>query len=333
MRRREFLWLLGSGFAVGYPCAVRAQKIGKIYHVAIVMSAGPVSRISETGHPNYRAFLGELRRLGYVEGQNIIIERYSAEGHPERYHQLVRDVVSSNPDAVLIYTLSFAQEFKAQTTAIPIVAQVIDPVEVGFVPSIARPGGNITGSYAAPEIWGKRLGLLKEAIPKLSRVGLLVAPTLVARRGTAMLEEASAKLGVSLFGAPIESPFDEAAYSRAFVAIVQGGAEAVYLGDQLESWTAMPLIIELAQKHRMPTIYPMPEAIAAGGFMIYAIDYTESFRHSAQTIDKIFNGTNPGDIPFYQNTKFDLLINLKTANALGIEIAPNLLAQADEVIE
>jgi putative ABC transport system substrate-binding protein len=330
MRRREFIAGAVATSAIG---RARAQQKTKVYRLAVVASAGRVPRLSETEHPNWRAFLGELRRLGYVEEQNLTVERYSAEGHPERYHDLIGEVVRSNPDAVYIYTFSLAREFKVQTTTIPIVAVALDPVGTGLVPSVARPGGNITGVFVANEIWGKRLGLLKEAIPRLSRVGLLLAPTLTAQYGTAMLKEASEKLNISLVGPPIDSPFDETAYRRAFALMVQEGAEAVYVGDQLESWINLPVIIELAQKNRLPTIYPMPEAIEAGGFMAYAIDYADLWQHAADTIDQIFKGTKPGDIPFYQAVKVDFLINIKTAKALGLEISPNLLAQADEVIE
>jgi putative ABC transport system substrate-binding protein len=328
MRRREFLWLVGFGPAASWSCSVLAQQTTKVYRIAIVVPAGPVSRIGETYQPNWRAFFGELRRLGYIEGQNLVVERHSAEGHPERYPELVGAVVRSNPDAVYISTLSLAREFKTQTTTVPIVANAIDPVALGLAESLARPGGNFTGTYAPIEIWGKRLDLLKETIPTLSRVGLLMAPTLVAQRAAAMLKEASEKKGIRLVGSPLTSPFDETAYRRAFAAMVEEGAEAVYVADQYESWPNRDLIVELAEKHRLPAIYPMPEAVKMGGLMAYAIDYADQNLHIAAAIDQIFRGTNPGDIPFYQATKFDLLINLKTATALGIEISPNLLARA-----
>jgi putative ABC transport system substrate-binding protein len=333
MRRREFFGVVGGGIAATVPGFARAQQTAKVYRIAIVVPAGPVSRISETYHPNWRALFGELRRLGYIEGQNLVVERYSAEGYPERYPDLVGAVVHSNPDVVYIGTLSLAREFQTQTTTVPIVANLIDPVSLGFARSLARPGGNFTGTYAPIEIWGKRLDLLKEAIPTLSRVGLLVAPTLVAQHGAAMLKEASEKKGIRLVGSPLTSPFDETAYRRAFEGMVVDSAEAVYVADQHESWTNRDLIIELAEKHRLPAIYPMPEAVETGGLMAYAIDYANQNLHMAAAVDQIFKGTKPGDIPFYGATKFDLLINLKTAKALGIEISPNLLARADQVIE
>jgi putative tryptophan/tyrosine transport system substrate-binding protein len=332
MRRREFLSLMGSAAALVVPFFARAQQAAKVYRIAIVASAGPISDIDDTSKPT-SGFLKELRRRGYIEGQNLVVDRYSAEGRPERYPQLVGDVVRSNPDAVLIYTLSLARAFKAQTTTIPIVALVVDPVAVGLAASVARPGGNFTGVYAASELNGKRLGLLKEALPKLSRVGFLAARTLVAQHGGAMLKEAAENQGISVVGSPFDGPFDETAYRKAIAAMVQEGAEAVYVLDQLENWENVGLIVELAEKRGLPAIYPMREAVQIGGFMAYEIDYWDQYLHCADAVDKILKGTKPGDIPFYQATKFYLVINLNTAKALGIDISPNLLALADEVIE
>lgn len=310
-----------------------AQQGARVYRVAIVASSGPVSDISETSNFPLSAFLRELRRLGYVEEQNLVVERYSAQNRSERYPALVGDVVRSHPDAVLIYTASLAREFKAQTTTVPIVAMVIDPVALGLVSNVARPGGNITGTYATVEISGKGLGLLREAIPKLSRVGLLVARTLVAEQLAVAFRKTSQTQGISVVGSPLESPFDESAYRQAFAALVRDGAEAVFVGDQVENWTHRQLIVELTAHHRLPAIYPDPGAVELGGLMSYGIEYKDQFRRAANIIDQILKGTKPGDIPFYQADKFSLAINLKTAKTLGLEIPASLLAQADEVIE
>jgi putative tryptophan/tyrosine transport system substrate-binding protein len=226
-------------------------------------------------------------------------------------------------------------EFKTQTTTIPIVGAVPDPLALGIVPSLARPGGNITGvsGDAGIEIWGKRLDLLREAIPKLSRIGLLTTPTPWGLRSAAILEEMSKKAGVSLVGWPLDTPIDEQAYRHAFAVIVQQAAEAVYVGDEAEHFSNRRLIVELAQKNRLAAIYPFREAVEIGGLVAYAIDFIDIFRHAADEVDQILKGTQPGDIPFYQARKFELVINLKTAKALGIEIPGSLLARADEVIE
>jgi putative ABC transport system substrate-binding protein len=162
---------------------------------------------------------------------------------------------------------------------------------------------------------------------------LLVADTPLGRRGVAMLTEVSDKLGISFVGPLLESPFDETTCRRAFAAMVQEGAEAVYVGDQAEPVAIFRLIVELAHQHGLPAIYPYRRFVEVGGLMAYEYDVADQYIHAANTVDQIFKGKKPGDIPFYQAVKFDFLINLKTAKALSVEISPNLLAQADEVIE
>jgi putative ABC transport system substrate-binding protein len=174
---------------------------------------------------------------------------------------------------------------------------------------------------------------LKEAIPKLSRVGLFVPPTLEGQRGTALLKEASEKAGISLVLAPLDSPYDETVYRRAFAAMVQEGAEAVYVGEQAENWANRRLIVELAERHGLPAIYFYREFVDIGGLMAYETDVADRYRHAADAVVQILKGTKPGDIPFYVVRKFNFVINLKTAKALNLDIPPTLLAQADEVIE
>src|SRR5215469_3015725 len=250
MRRREFLWLLCYGVAASRPCLVLAQQATKVYRIAIVSSASPVSEINES-HRFFGPFFEELRRLGYIEGQNLVVERYYAGLQLEHYPEIVSNVVRSSPDAIFVVSTNLLLASKAQTTTIPIVAPAVDdPVASGFAESLAHPGGNITGiAGASLELGGKRLGLLKEAIPKLSRVGLLVSPTLVGQRFMAILKEASEKAGISLVLAPLDSPYDETVYRRAFAAMVQAGVEAVFVGEQVENIANGRLIVELAERH------------------------------------------------------------------------------------
>src|SRR6266576_5414721 len=175
MRRRDFISALGA--AATWPLAARAQQPAKMKRIALVSSAGKVSAISVSGSPNYRAFFEELGRLGYVEGQNLGVERYSGEGRPERYAELARDVVNTRPDLILVGGARLSLDFKMATTTVPIVTMIVDPIALGLVASIARPGGNITGVAIAAglEIIGKRMGLLVEAMPKLSTVGYLAS--------------------------------------------------------------------------------------------------------------------------------------------------------------
>ena len=334
MRRRDFIVTFASVAVFYAPLLARAQEAGKTYRIAIVRPSGPVSEINETD-AQYGPFLGELRQLGYIEGKNLAVERVSADGRFEHYREIVSAVVRSNPDAVFAFSAQLTLEFKAQTTTIPAVGAVADPLALGIVPSLARPGGNITGedAEAGLAMWGKRLGLLKEAIPTLSRVGLLILPDSLGQRGTAVLKEAAEKIGLSLVDSRLASPLDDAAYRRAFATMVQGGAEAVYVAAQAQHVTNRRVIVELAEQHSLPAIFANPVYVELGGLMAYSPDWADQFRHGAQQIDQILKGTMPGDIPFYQGRKFELMINLKTAKALGIEIPNSILAQADEVIE
>ncbi len=333
MRRRDFITALGT--AATWPLAARAQQPAKMKRIAFVRPAGPVSEVSVSGSPYYRAFFEELSRLGYVEGQNLGVERYSGEGRPDRYAELARDVVNTHPDLIIAVAARLSLDFKTATTTIPIVSLINDPIALGLVPSIARPGGNITGVTISGglELIGKRMGLLVEAMPKLSTVSYLVSrPYWEDPRGAAA-REAAKQAGVSLKAALLGSAFDEAEYQRVFRSMEQDRADAVMVSDEAEHTPNRATIVELAAKGRIPTIYSYREFVEVGGLMAYSIDLADMYRRLANLIDKILRGANPGDIPFYQPTKFELSINLKTAKALGLEMPAMLLARADEVIE
>jgi putative ABC transport system substrate-binding protein len=288
-----------------------------------------------SGSPYYRAFFEELSRLGYVEGQNLGVERYSGEGRPERYAELARDVVNTHPDLIIAVAARLSLDFKTATTTIPIVSLINDPIVLGLVPSIARPGGNITGVTISGglELIGKRLGLLVEAMPKLSTVGYLVSrPYWEDLRGAAAREVAK-QAGISLKAALMDSAFNEAEYQRVFRSMEQDRADALMVSDEAEHRANSATIVELAAKARIAAIYSYRDFVEAGGLMAYSIDLAEIYRHLANLIDKVLRGANPGDIPFYQPTKFELSINLKTAKALGLEMPAMLLGRADEVIE
>jgi putative ABC transport system substrate-binding protein len=263
------------------------------------------------------------------------VERYSGEGRPERYAELARDVVNTHPDLILAVGARLSLDFKMATTTIPIVTVIIDPIAMGLVASIARPGGNITGVTIAGglEIIGKRMGLLVEAMPKLSTVGYLASrPFWEDPRGAAV-REAAKQAGISLKAALLGSAFNEAEYQRVFKSMEQDRADALMVSEEPEHVTYRATIAELAAKDRIPTISPFREFVEVGGLMAYGSDLADIYRRVANLIDKILRGANPGDIPFYQPTKFELVINLKTAKALGLEMPPMMLGRADEVIE
>jgi len=338
MRRRKFITLLGGAVAV-WPIVARAQQPAKMKRIAFVHPSAKVSEISSdisvSGRPYYRAFFEELSRLGYVEDQNLGVERYSGEGRPERYAELARDVVNTHPDLIFALGTPLSLDFKIATATIPIVTIIADPIAMGLVVSIARPGGNITGVTISGglEITGKRIGLLVEAMPKLSSLSYLVSrPFWEDSRGAAV-REAAKRAGISLKAALLGSAFNEAEYQRVFRSMEQDRADALMVSEDAEHVTNRATIVELAAKGRIPTIYPFREFVEVGGLMAYSIDLADIYRRAANLIDKILRGANPGDIPFYQPTKFELSINLKTAKALGLEMPAMLLGRADEVIE
>jgi putative ABC transport system substrate-binding protein len=220
------------GTAVAWPLAASAQQSTKAYRIASVSPSHPVKQMSEgaSGSPGFKALFGELRRLGYIEGQNLIVERYSGEGNTAHYAELASDVVRQRPDVIFTFSDRMVRNFKAATTTIPIVGLMgADPVADGFADSLARPGGNITGftSVPRPEIWGKRLGLLRELIPAASRVGLLASRD----ADEVALREAAQQAGISLVGPPLEGAIEEAEYRRVFKLMTEERADALIVGE------------------------------------------------------------------------------------------------------
>jgi putative tryptophan/tyrosine transport system substrate-binding protein len=334
MKRREFITLLG-GAAAAWPLAARAQQPAKQHRIAIFHPAIPTALLTETGGGSaWRAFFAELRRLGYVEGENLIIERYSAEGHHERYADLARDIVARKPDLIVTGTNPVVIVFAAATSTIPVVAFMLDPLKAGLLISLARPGGNLTGVTldAGIEIWGKRLEMLKEAIPSATKAVFLGMRGGWHGSSEQVLREAGDRLGITLVlmlpekGTPAE-------IERVFAAMVQQRPDAVLVSGEGDLYANRMLIAELAEKNHLPVMCPYRDYVEAGGLMAYAVDLAELLRRMADDVHQILNGAKPGNIPIYQPTKFDLLINLKTAKALGLTLPPSLLANAAEVIE
>ena len=334
MRRREFITLLG-GAAAAWPLAARAQQAARPPRMAMFHPAIPPALLTETGGGSaWRAFFGELRRLGYVEGQSLIIERYWAEGRHDRYAEVAREIVTRNPDVIVTGTNPVVTVFKAATGTIPIVAFMLDPLQAGLMTNLHRPGGNLTGITldAGIEIWGKRLEFLKEAIPSMQKAVFLGMRGGWEGSVGQVLRDAAARLGISLaFVFPQEGKPSE--IERVFDAIAEQRPDAVLVSGEGDLYANRQLIAELAVKKRLPTICPYRDYVEAGALMGYALDLSELFRRLADDVHKILKGAKPGDIPIYQATKFELLINLKTAKAFALTLPPALLARADEVIE
>jgi putative tryptophan/tyrosine transport system substrate-binding protein len=333
MQRREFITLLGAS-TFAWPLAARAQQPAKMKRIAIVAPATKIGDMGVNGNRYYRMFFEELSRLGYVEGQNLVVERYSGEGRTEHYADMARDVVNTHPDLIFSQTTRLALNFKAATTTIPIVTITADPIAGGLVSSLARPGGNITGVSvdAGIEILGKRLALLLEATSKLSNARFLVSQLNWERFVGAAVREASGRLGVSLAGEPMSS-FNEQEYQRVFNSMEHERVDGILVSDESEHFTYRRVLVELAAKTRIPASYAYREHVELGGLMAYSFDLEDLFRGSARQTAEILKGANPGDMPFRQATKFQLVINVKTAKALGLEMPSALLLRADEVIE
>jgi putative tryptophan/tyrosine transport system substrate-binding protein len=333
MRRRAFMTLLGGAAAV-WPLAARAQQPAKIKRVAFFTVATPVGEVVASSNI-YRPWFEELSRLGYVEGQNLVVERYSAEGRTEQFADLAREVVSTHPDVIYAGDVRLVLTLKVNSTAIPIVTMAPDPVAFGLVPSIAHPGGNITGISidAGVEVWGKRLALLLEAIPKPSNAKFLTSEYGWESAQGSVIRNAAKQLGISITGALLDRNIDEAQYRRLFSSMEQDRVDALLVSPEAANFTYRQLIVDLAAKSRVPALYPTREQVQLGGLMAYAFNLPDTYRRIANVIGQILKGANPGDIPFYQQTKFELVINAKTAKALGLEIPPSLMLRADEVIE
>ena len=323
MNRRAFIGTLAGGLLTA-PLAAEAQETGKAARIGMLRQGSPPD-------PNVEAFKQGLREVGYVEGRNISIEYRWAEGKGERLLGLAADLVRLKVD-VIVATGDAAVAAKQATTAIPIVMPIItDPVRLGLVASLARPGGNVTGlATQNDELPGKWLELVKEILPKVSRVAVLFHPTYDRGVQLKASEAAARSLGVHLQALKVEGPDDLMA---AFAQMQRDRAEALIVSSSALFYVHRARLVELAAKHRLPTIYYQSEFVVdSGGLMSYGTDFHDLFRRSATYVGKILKGAKPGDLPIQQPTKFELVINLKTAKALGLTIPPSLLGRADQVI-
>jgi putative ABC transport system substrate-binding protein len=325
MTKKIFIVVLGAMLlALCFPAA--AQQAARIPRIGILFGSSASSFSARI-----EAFRQRLRELGYVEGKNILIEHRYAEGKLERLPNLAAELVRLKVDVIVTAGPATLAAKKASAT-IPIVfGNAGDPVGSGLVSSLARPGGNITGlSVMSPDLDGKRLELLKEAFPKVARVAFLWAPGNV--RGNPALTdmEAAAKaLGAKLQSLEVRSLDD---FDSAFARAKRDGAQALITTPHSLISTQQRQVLDFAAKNRLPAMYPTSEFVEAGGLMSYAPNYTDLFRRAADFVDKILKGTKPVDIPVEQPTKFEFIVNLKTAKLIGVTIPPNVLVRADRVI-
>jgi putative ABC transport system substrate-binding protein len=326
MNRRTFLCGLTLG-TIALPLAAEAQQAGKVPRIGFLFfgSPGPSRELD--------AFRQGLRELGYIEGQNIVIEVRFANGRVERLPELAAELARLNPDVLVTPGTPATVVAKQATSTIPIIfAGVADAVGAGLVANLARPGGNITGlTGISAELGGKRLELLKEVAPKASRVAVLYNP---ADRSNVLvlkeLQESAPALRLTLQPLGVRGPGE---FKGAFVAMSRKRAHALFGAAGILTTEHRKAIVDLAAKSRIPAMWGERQFVESGGLMSYAVNFYDQVRRAATYVDKILKGAKPGDLPVEQPTTFELVINLKTAKALGITIPNSILLRADQVIQ
>ena len=330
MNRRRFLLTSLAG-ALAAPLAAEAQQAGKVYRVGFLhwgRSGGP-------GEQQFQAFEQALRERGWVMGENLVITYRFAEGQYDRLPALAGELVRLDPHVIVALPTAATRAAKDVTSTIPIVMMMVsNPIGERFISSFARPGANVTGLVMNPTfaIYAKQLQLLKEAVPRAQRIALLWNP---ANRAASPIvrtvEDAARSLGVELRVTGARAPEE---FEPAFRAMTQAGADALLVVSDSVFGAHPARLADLSIRHRLPTIYGQDYyAKAAGGLMAYGQNSTEPFRRAAGYVDRLLRGASPAELPVEQPTKFDLIINLKTAKALGLTIPPSLLARADQVID
>ena len=325
MQRRQLLIALGAGALV--PLASFGQQQGKVWRIGYLhLRSGPSERDD--------AFLQALRDLGYVEGHNLRIEYRWTAGNTERLPELAVELARLKVDTVVTSSVLATKAAQSATSTIPIVlAAVSDPVGAGLVKSLARPGGNVTGlSQLVDELAGKRLELLRELLPKVTRISVLASGINPAdtQRRLEYIRAAAKQLGIQLLVQYSKGAED---WPRAFETMRRERAQALYVQTGPGTIDNRKLLVEFASRQRLPAIYEVQDFVNAGGLMSYGYNVAEMYRRAAVFVDKIFKGAKPGELPVEQPTKFELLINTKTAKALGLTIPEPILLRADKVIE
>jgi ABC-type uncharacterized transport system substrate-binding protein len=326
MGRREFVALLGG--AAAWPVAARAQQPVKVPRIGFLGAASASSYASQL-----EGFRLGLHDLGYVEGTNLLIEYRWAQGEYERLRELMDELVRSNVDVIVTHGTPAALIAKQATATIPVVVALLgDPVASGIVASVARPGGNITGqSFFSPELAAKRIELLKELTPQVARIAVLMNPGNPVVMGAELqaMESTAKSINVEIQQVLVREPNE---FERAFDQVQDGPAVAVAITDDSMLIANMRAIAAVVMKRRFVSI-GNKEFAQAGGVMGYGVDFFSTYRRSAVFVDRILKGAKPADIPIEQATKFQFVLNFKSAKALGLEVPAMLLARADEVIE
>jgi putative ABC transport system substrate-binding protein len=331
--RRAFIGTLAGGLLAA-PLAAEAQEPGKIARVGILAPTAPVPITPQPGFGITADLSRRLYELGWVEGKNLLVEPRFAEGSPDRLPGLAADLVRANVDVIVAISPPAIRAAKDASRVIPVVMAFsgIDPIKAGFVASLARPGGNVTGlSILATDVTVKRLQVLKEALPRATRVTVLVNPrnpSTAEQLGA--LRAAAPGLGLEVQPVQVERSGE---YADVFAAIARTRADAIIVPSDPEFFRDRRGLVDLAAQRRTPASYEWREFVEIGGLMSYGSNFGDLAARVAVYVDKILRGAKPADLPIEQPTKFELVINLKTAKALGLTIPPSLLQRADQVIE
>jgi putative tryptophan/tyrosine transport system substrate-binding protein len=326
--RREFITLLGG--AAAWPLAARAQQGERMRRIAVLM---PFGEDDPDAQVNMSAFRQALQTLGWNDGRNVQIDYRWGRGDAERIKLHATDLVGRRPDAILVSSALVLQAVQHETHSTPIVfAQMSDPVASGFVESLARPGGNITGFTTSEfSLWGKLLEVLKEAAPRVVRAAVLFNPEQTPQAGMwRAIEDVAPSVGVQLTSAGVRNAAEIEHAIEAFGRERNGGLIVLPSPPTI---VHRALIVSLAARYELPAVYAFRHFVGEGGLMSYGISLPDQYRQAASYVNRILRGERPADLPIQQPTKFELVINLKTAMALGLEIPTSVLARADEVIE
>ena len=323
MERRTFVALVAGGLLAA-PLAAEAQQAGKVYRIGFISVRSP--RVDS----NYEVFVEKLRELGYVPGQNVVIERRVGEGRNDTSYAAAAELLLRKIDVIWVGGTPGAQAVKRATSTVPVVfVAVSDPVGSGLVTSLSHPGGNITGlTHISKEVQAKRVQLLKELVPRVSRIAVLAGPS--SSLTLTETQAAAQALGLQVDVVEVHGPDElEEAFSRAG----RGRAQALVVLPEASFVAQGQRIGQLAVTNRLPTVFETKSYVSAGGLMSYGADLVEQVRRSAIYVDRILKGAKPADLPVEQPSKFELVINLKTAKALGLTIPQAFLLRADEIIQ
>jgi putative ABC transport system substrate-binding protein len=327
-RRRDFITLLGG--AAAWPLAARAQQPAQLRRIGVLM---PFAEDDPVGQARVAAFVQGLQQSGWTDGRNVRIDYRWSAGDADRIRKLAMELIALGPDVVMAFTSAAVAPLRQVTSTVPIVfAVVADPVGAGYVESLARPSGNVTGFEAYEYgVSGKWIELLKEIVPHLTRVAVLRDSAIPAGLGQfGALQAVAPSFGVELRPLDLNDP---GGIEHGIAAFTKGSNNGLIVTGSPSATRHRNLIITLAARHKLPAVYYERAFVTAGGLISYGSDYLDQCRRAAGYVDRILKGEKPGDLPVQAPTKYELVINLKTAKALGLEIPPTLLARADGVIE